>query len=59
MCESKTIKTDSVSECVVFCWVPYVMKQFKDVEHRCGDCGVLLATWHESDGAEVHVFPAK
>ncbi|KAH8656210.1 LITAF-like zinc ribbon domain-containing protein [Tricladium varicosporioides] len=38
----------------LFCFVPYIMDGFKDVDHHCGQCGVLLATWHKSGGVEVH-----
>ncbi|CAG8961049.1 hypothetical protein HYFRA_00002590 [Hymenoscyphus fraxineus] len=37
-----------------FCWVPYVVDGFKNVDHSCGSCGVLLATWHRSGGVDVH-----
>jgi lipopolysaccharide-induced tumor necrosis factor-alpha factor len=37
-----------------FCWVPYVVDGFKNVDHNCGQCGVLLATWHRSGGVDVH-----
>ncbi|RDL38884.1 uncharacterized protein BP5553_03224 [Venustampulla echinocandica] len=36
------------------CWVPYVIDSFKDVDHHCGQCGVMLATWHKSGSVEVH-----
>ncbi|CAI6340649.1 unnamed protein product [Periconia digitata] len=35
--------------------VPYVMNSTKDVQHKCGKCGVLLATWHRSGTTEVHI----
>jgi hypothetical protein len=38
-----------------FCWVPYIMNSLKDVQHKCGKCGVLLATWHRSGTTEVHI----
>lgn len=38
----------------VCCWIPYVMNGMKDVQHRCGNCGMLLATWHKSGHVEVH-----
>ncbi|KAF2486878.1 LITAF-like zinc ribbon domain-containing protein [Neohortaea acidophila] len=38
----------------VCCWIPYVMNGMKDVQHRCGSCGMLLATWHKSGHVEVH-----
>ncbi|PMD17818.1 hypothetical protein NA56DRAFT_259737 [Hyaloscypha hepaticicola] len=30
----------------LMCWIPYLVDYLKDVEHRCGSCGVLLATWN-------------
>jgi lipopolysaccharide-induced tumor necrosis factor-alpha factor len=38
------------------CCVPYFISALKDVEHRCGGCGVLLATAHKSGRVEVHQF---
>jgi lipopolysaccharide-induced tumor necrosis factor-alpha factor len=35
--------------------IPYVMNSMKDVTHKCGRCGVLLATWHRSGTTEVHI----
>lgn len=35
--------------------IPYVMNSLKDVAHKCGRCGVLLATWHRSGTTEVHI----
>jgi hypothetical protein len=35
--------------------IPYVMNSMKDVQHKCGRCGVLLATWHRSGTTEVHI----
>lgn len=35
--------------------IPYVMNSLKDVQHKCGRCGVLLATWHRSGTTEVHI----
>ncbi|KAF3007431.1 hypothetical protein E8E13_003428 [Curvularia kusanoi] len=37
------------------CCIPYMMNSFKDVTHKCGRCGVLLATWHRSGTTEVHI----
>jgi len=37
------------------CWIPYLMNSLKDVQHKCGKCGVLLATWHRSGTTEVHI----
>ncbi|OAP63355.1 hypothetical protein AYL99_02582 [Fonsecaea erecta] len=39
----------------LLCFVPYLMNSLKDVQHRCGVCGVLLATWHKSGVVEVHM----
>jgi len=43
--------------CFLFCLgcIPYVMNSLKDVQHKCGRCGVLLATWHRSGTTEVHI----
>ncbi|EDU51200.1 lipopolysaccharide-induced transcription factor regulating tumor necrosis factor protein [Pyrenophora tritici-repentis] len=43
--------------CCVCCLgcIPYVMNSTKDVQHKCGRCGVLLATWHRSGSTEVHM----
>jgi len=35
--------------------VPYTMDYFKNVQHRCGRCGVVLATNHFGSGTEAHV----
>jgi len=40
--------------CCLGC-IPYVMNSLKDVQHKCGRCGVLLATWHRSGSTEVHI----
>ncbi|KAF1933031.1 uncharacterized protein M421DRAFT_89323 [Didymella exigua CBS 183.55] len=40
--------------CLVGC-IPYLMNSLKDVSHKCGRCGVLLATWHRSGTTEVHI----
>jgi len=39
-----------------FCMLPYCHNGFKDVEHRCGNCGMMLALCHRSGGTEVHQF---
>jgi len=39
-----------------FCFIPYLMDSLKNVEHRCGGCGVLLATVHKSGTVDVHQF---
>ncbi|KAF2865955.1 LITAF-like zinc ribbon domain-containing protein [Massariosphaeria phaeospora] len=43
--------------CFTLClgFIPYVMNSLKDVQHKCGRCGVLLATWHRSGTTEVHI----
>ncbi|KAF2813874.1 uncharacterized protein BDZ99DRAFT_553885 [Mytilinidion resinicola] len=43
--------------CCIVCLgcIPYVMNSLKDVQHKCGRCGVLLATWHRSGTTEVHI----
>jgi predicted RNA-binding Zn-ribbon protein involved in translation (DUF1610 family) len=33
----------------------YLFDFTKDVEHRCGNCGVLLATWQRRGGTQVHI----
>ena len=40
--------------CLLGC-IPYLMNSLKDVTHKCGRCGVLLATWHRSGTTEVHI----
>ena len=35
--------------------IPYLMNSMKDVKHKCGRCGTLLATWHRSGNTEVHI----
>ncbi|KAJ4986080.1 LITAF-like zinc finger domain-containing protein [Stagonosporopsis vannaccii] len=40
--------------CCLGC-IPYIMNSLKDVTHKCGRCGVLLATWHRSGTTEVHI----
>jgi len=37
------------------CFIPYMMNSLKDVQHRCGSCGTLLATWHKSGQVETHI----
>jgi LITAF-like zinc ribbon domain len=34
--------------CISVCCgcVPYLTTWWKDVEHKCGNCGALLAIWH-------------
>ncbi|GFF42245.1 conserved hypothetical protein [Aspergillus lentulus] len=42
--------------CCCFCLgcIPYLMSSLKDVDHYCGKCGVMLATWHNSGRVDVH-----
>ncbi|EXL96761.1 LITAF-like zinc ribbon domain-containing protein [Fusarium oxysporum II5] len=41
--------------CCLFCLgcIPYLMNDAKDVEHKCGQCGITLATWHRSGTTEI------
>lgn len=41
--------------CVCFCLgcIPYLATWFKDVQHKCGHCGALLAVWHRSGRTEI------
>ncbi|KAL8732736.1 MAG: hypothetical protein Q9166_002516 [cf. Caloplaca sp. 2 TL-2023] len=39
--------------CCLGC-IPYLIRNLKDVEHKCGHCSVLLATWHNSGRVVVH-----
>jgi len=41
--------------CLCFCLgcIPYLATWFKDVEHKCGHCGTLLAVWKRSGRTEV------
>lgn len=41
--------------CLCLGCIPYLMNSLKDVTHKCGRCGVLLATWHRSGSTEVHI----
>lgn len=42
--------------CACFCLgcIPYLINGLKDIEHKCGHCGVLLARWHRSGRTVVH-----
>jgi lipopolysaccharide-induced tumor necrosis factor-alpha factor len=48
---------------LVFCFflglpcIPYLINGFKDVQHKCGNCGGLLATWQRNGLTVVHAFP--
>jgi lipopolysaccharide-induced tumor necrosis factor-alpha factor len=35
---------------VAACFVPYMMNSLKNVEHRCSNCDVHLATWYRASG---------
>ncbi|KAL2840774.1 LITAF-like zinc ribbon domain-containing protein [Aspergillus pseudoustus] len=37
--------------------IPYIAAMFKDVNHMCGSCGHLLATYHNSGHTVVHKTP--
>jgi len=39
--------------CLCLGCVPYIATWFKDVDHKCGSCGGLLAVWHRSGRTEV------
>jgi len=39
--------------CLCLGCIPYLATWFKDVEHKCGHCGALLAVWHRSGRTEV------
>ncbi|PLB49097.1 hypothetical protein P170DRAFT_408078 [Aspergillus steynii IBT 23096] len=42
--------------CCCFCLgcIPYLISSLKDVNHHCGKCGAMLATFHASGRTEVH-----
>lgn len=40
--------------CSGFGCIPYLINGLKDVEHKCGSCGVTLATWHKSGHVDVY-----
>jgi len=48
----------AIGACLVLCLpcIPYLIDSFKDVEHKCGKCGVHVATCKKSGGTTVHVF---
>jgi len=48
----------AIGACLVLCMpcIPYLIDSFKDVEHKCGKCGVSVATCKKSGGTTVHVF---
>ncbi|PWY77610.1 hypothetical protein BO83DRAFT_376635 [Aspergillus eucalypticola CBS 122712] len=40
--------------CLCLGCIPYMMSSLKNQCHYCGNCGVLLATWHNSGRTDVH-----
>jgi len=52
-----TVHAWALGLCCLACLgcIPYLMTSLKDVQHKCGRCGVLLATWHRSGTTEVHI----
>jgi hypothetical protein len=36
-----------------FFWVAYLVDSWKNVNHQCGNCGTMLATWHPSGRIDV------
>ncbi|KAL2040006.1 hypothetical protein N7G274_007409 [Stereocaulon virgatum] len=40
--------------CLCLGCIPYLITSLKDIEHKCGNCGVLLATWKRSGRTVVH-----
>ncbi|KAK3174732.1 hypothetical protein OEA41_001978 [Lepraria neglecta] len=40
--------------CIGLGCVPYLINGLKDVNHKCGNCGVFLATWKKSGRTVVH-----
>ncbi|KAL3456581.1 LITAF-like zinc ribbon domain-containing protein [Aspergillus heterothallicus] len=43
--------------CACIGCIPYFAAMFKDVNHMCGSCGNLLATYHNSGHTVVHKTP--
>lgn len=43
--------------CFCFCLgcIPYMIETWKDVVHKCSNCGAMLATWRKNGGIEVHM----
>lgn len=48
----------ALAVCVFTCLgcIPYCISGFKDVEHKCSNCGVRLAMWHRSGRTEVLMY---
>ncbi|KKK22827.1 hypothetical protein P175DRAFT_0506257 [Aspergillus ochraceoroseus IBT 24754] len=40
--------------CLCLGCVPYMMSSLKNVNHMCGRCGAMLATWHNSGRVDIH-----
>jgi len=41
--------------CLCLGCIPYLASWFKDCEHKCGNCGALVAVWHRSGRTEVMI----
>ncbi|OJI98920.1 hypothetical protein ASPVEDRAFT_25765 [Aspergillus versicolor CBS 583.65] len=67
MCHTREMtRTEAVNGSTTHAWaavlcccacvgcIPYFMAHFKDVEHKCGKCNYLLATYHGSGHVVVH-----
>jgi len=67
-CRTRTItRITHVAGCMTHLWatiaclaiglpcIPYCIDSVKDVDHRCGNCGVLLATFKRNGGTIVHL----
>jgi hypothetical protein len=36
-----------------FFWISYLVDGLRDINHQCGNCGVLMARWHRSGRIDV------
>ncbi|KAH7148297.1 LITAF-like zinc ribbon domain-containing protein [Dactylonectria macrodidyma] len=47
--------------CLISCLgcIPYFISSLKDVNHKCGQCGIPLAKFHRSGRTEVLCYAAK